>query len=89
MLDRLTSVLARHPEVNDWTVRRRRSRSVQLYLIGTAVESVREVATEEYELDVFNDHPYPAQQLDLPGPIQNPGARPSGRSAIQDRGAAR
>jgi hypothetical protein len=60
MLDRITAALERHPDVAGWTVRRRRSRSTQLYLIGSAVENVREVATEEFDVEVLNDHPWPA-----------------------------
>jgi PmbA protein len=59
MLDRITSALERHPDIAGWTVRLRRSRSTQLYLIGATVENVREVVTEDYEVEVLNDHPWP------------------------------
>ncbi|HEV2123988.1 MAG TPA: metallopeptidase TldD-related protein [Chloroflexota bacterium] len=59
MLDLITAALGRNHGVSDWTVRHRRTRSTQLYLIGRAIENVREVNTEEYEVEVFNDHPYP------------------------------
>jgi predicted Zn-dependent protease len=59
MLDRIIGALERHPHAHDWTVQHRRRRSVQLYLIGREVESLREVVTEEFDLGVFNDHPFP------------------------------
>lgn len=59
MLDDIVAALSRHRGVSDWIVRRRRSRSVQLYLIGRTIESLREVATEHYDLTVLNDHPRP------------------------------
>jgi PmbA protein len=59
MLEQLLASLERHRGIHDWIVRRRRSRGVQLYLVGRDVESQREVQTEEYEVEVFNDHPFP------------------------------
>jgi predicted Zn-dependent protease len=56
MFDEIVSALERHQGVDDWSVARRRSRGVQLYLIGREVESQREVATEEFDVEVFNDH---------------------------------
>jgi PmbA protein len=60
MLDQIIAALGRHPKVSDWTVRRRRSHSAQLFLIGREIESRREVTTEDYDLDVYNDHPVPS-----------------------------
>ena len=59
MLDQIVAQLERNEHVHDWTLRRRTARSVQLYLIGQAIENVREVETEEYDLEVYNDHPFP------------------------------
>jgi predicted Zn-dependent protease len=53
---RLLDALGRHPNVDDWTVRRQRGRSAQIYLIGNVVENVRQVEREAYEVEVFNDH---------------------------------
>ena len=53
---RLTDALSRHPQINDWTVRRQRGHSVQIYLVGGAVENLRQVEREAYEVEVFNDH---------------------------------
>jgi len=60
MIEQIVSQLERTEGVHDWSLRRRQARSAQLYLIGRDVESVREVETEEYELEVYNDHPFPA-----------------------------
>ncbi|MGH2352857.1 MAG: metallopeptidase TldD-related protein [Chloroflexota bacterium] len=59
MFDDILMALDQHPGVHDWTVSHRRSRSVQLYLIGREIENVREVSTEGFDLDIFNDHPFP------------------------------
>ena len=53
---RLTDALARHPRISDWTARRQRGHSVQLYLVGGAVENLRRVEREAYEVEIFNDH---------------------------------
>ncbi|MEP6469369.1 MAG: metallopeptidase TldD-related protein [Chloroflexota bacterium] len=53
---RLLDALARHPQVDDWTVRRQRGRSAQIYLVGNVIENVRQVEREAYEVEVFNDH---------------------------------
>ena len=53
---RLLEALARHPRIDDWTVRRQRGRSAQIYLVGNAIENVRQVEREAYEVEVFNDH---------------------------------
>jgi predicted Zn-dependent protease len=57
---RLVDALHAHPGIDDWTLRLQRSRGVQIYLARSAVESVREVSREAYELEIFNDHPAPA-----------------------------
>ncbi|HEU5317527.1 MAG TPA: metallopeptidase TldD-related protein [Chloroflexota bacterium] len=67
MIDQIVSQLERTEGVDDWTLRRRRARSAQLYLIGHDVESVREVDTEEYEVEVFNDHAFPKDFRDRGG----------------------
>jgi PmbA protein len=53
---RLTDALSRHPRINDWTARWQRGHSVQIYLVGGAVENLRHVEREAYEVDIFNDH---------------------------------
>jgi predicted Zn-dependent protease len=53
---KLLDGLARHPGIHDWTVRRRLARGAQVYLVGGAVESVRSVEREAYEVELFNDH---------------------------------
>lgn len=59
MLDRIAAALDRHPDVHDWTLRRRRARRSQLYLVREEVESLRESSTDELEIEVCNDHPAP------------------------------
>jgi PmbA protein len=83
MLDEITAALGRHSGVSDWTVRRRRSRSLQLYLIGSAIESVREVNTDDYEVEVLNDHPFPAR-----GNGRSAGAAGTGDGTALARGSA-
>lgn len=53
---RLIDALSRHPQVHDWTARRQRGHSLQLYLVGTTIENVRHVEREAYEVELFNDH---------------------------------
>jgi PmbA protein len=53
---RLTDALSRHAQIHDWTARRQHGHSVQLYLVGGAVENVRHVERESYEVELFNDH---------------------------------
>jgi predicted Zn-dependent protease len=53
---RLIHALSDHPRIHDWTARRQRGHSVQIYLAGGAVENVRHVEREAYEIDIFNDH---------------------------------
>jgi len=56
MDQRLLDALSGHPDIHDWTARRQRGHSVQLFLVGGAVENVRHVEREAYELDLYNDH---------------------------------
>jgi PmbA protein len=60
MDQRIIDALRAHPGIDDWTLRLERSRGVQIYLVGTDVESIREVSREAYEVELFNDHPAPA-----------------------------
>jgi PmbA protein len=57
-------------------------------LIGRDVENVREVETEEYELEVYNDHPFPVDFRGRGG--ERPGGNARGVAAIKlvpaDRG---
>jgi predicted Zn-dependent protease len=57
---RLVDALQVHPGIDDWTLRLQRSRGVQIYLAQSVIESVREVSREAYEVEIFNDHPAPA-----------------------------
>ena len=59
MYDEIIAALERHAGVDDWSVARRRSRDVQLYLIGPEVESQREVITEAFDVEVYNNHKRP------------------------------
>jgi PmbA protein len=59
MFDEIIAALGRHAGVDDWSASRRRSRSVQLYLIGQQVESQREVVTEAFDVEVYNSHQRP------------------------------
>ena len=60
MDQRIVDALHAQDGIADWTLRLERSRGVQIYLVGTDVESVREVSREAYEVDLFHDHPAPA-----------------------------
>ena len=53
---RLTDALERNAAVHDWTARRQLGRSVQVYLVGNQVESIRQGEREAYEVELFNDH---------------------------------
>ncbi|MGZ8563269.1 MAG: metallopeptidase TldD-related protein, partial [Candidatus Limnocylindria bacterium] len=57
MDQRIIDALRAHPGIDDWTLRLERSRGVQIYLVGTDVESIREVSREAHEVELFNDHP--------------------------------
>ncbi|HLE88523.1 MAG TPA: metallopeptidase TldD-related protein [Candidatus Limnocylindria bacterium] len=57
---RILDAVRGHAGIADWTLRMERSRGVQIYLVGTDVESVREVSREAYEVDVYHDHAAPA-----------------------------
>ena len=57
---RIIAALEARPGIDDWTLRLQRSRGVQIYLAGHAIESVREVSREAYEVELFNDHAAPA-----------------------------
>jgi len=60
MDQRIIDALRAHPGIDDWTLRLERSRGVQIYLVGTDLESIREVSQEAYEAELCNDHPAPA-----------------------------
>ncbi|CAA9241842.1 MAG: hypothetical protein AVDCRST_MAG77-1580 [uncultured Chloroflexi bacterium] len=93
MLDLIKAALGRQDGATDWTVRRRRNRNTQLYLIGRSIENLREVETEEFELEVYNDHPFPAGFRDRDGGAPAGHARgsasvtlvPADRGRIGDR----
>jgi PmbA protein len=58
MDQRLIDQLNRHPGIHDWTVRRQEGRSTQIYLVGEALENLRQVEREAYEVEICNDHPH-------------------------------
>ena len=60
---RLTDALATHPGIHDWTVRRQQGRSTQIYLVGDALENLRQVEREAYEVAIYNDHPFEGQTM--------------------------
>jgi PmbA protein len=64
MDQRIADALRAHPGIDDWTLRMERTHGVQIYLAGNALESVRHVSREAYEVEVFNDHPAPAGAVD-------------------------
>lgn len=53
---RVIEALRGHPGIDDWTVRHQRGRGAQVYLAGAAIENIRRVEREAYEVEVFNDH---------------------------------
>ncbi len=56
MNSRIVDTLQRQPGVSDWTVRRQHAAGAQVYVAGNAVEAVRRVGREAYEVDVYCDH---------------------------------
>ena len=63
MDQRLIDLLNRHPGIHDWTARRQEGRSTQIYLVGEALENLRQVEREAYEVEIFNDHPFDGQTM--------------------------
>lgn len=56
---RLTDALDRHPQVSEWSIRRQRGDDTQIYLTAGAVEAVRQVEREAYEVQVHVDRETP------------------------------
>jgi len=56
MDQRVVDAVRRHPEIHDWTIRFQHGRGAQVYLAGTAIENVRQVGRDAYEVELFNDH---------------------------------
>jgi PmbA protein len=88
MDQRVVDAVRGHPEIHDWTIRFQRGRGAQVYLAGTAIENVRQVGRDAYEIELFNDH-----QLDGE-PMRGSAVIPLGREdldrlpAILDDGVA-
>ena len=75
MDQRIVDALRAHSGIDDWTVRRERSRGVQVYLVGMDIESVRQVSREAYEVEVYHDHPAGADGAPARGSAVVPLAR--------------
>jgi PmbA protein len=56
MDQRVIDAVQRHPEIHDWTIRFQHGRGAQVYLAGTAIENLRQVGRDAYEVELFNDH---------------------------------
>jgi predicted Zn-dependent protease len=56
MDQRVVEAVRGHPEIHDWTIRFQHGRGAQVYLAGAAVENVRRVGRDAYEIELFNDH---------------------------------
>jgi len=56
MDQRVVDAVRGHPGVHDWTIRFQRGRGAQVYLAGTALENMRQVGRDAYEIELFNDH---------------------------------
>ena len=52
-----------HPGIHDWTIRFQHGRGAQVYLAGTAIENVRQVGRDAYEVELFNDHEIDGQPM--------------------------
>jgi predicted Zn-dependent protease len=56
MDQRVVDAVRGHPGIDDWTIRFQHGRGAQVYLAGTALENVRQVGRDAYEVELFNDH---------------------------------
>jgi predicted Zn-dependent protease len=56
MDQRVIDAVRGHPGIHDWTIRFEHGRGAQVYLAGTAIENVRQVGRDAYEVELFNDH---------------------------------
>jgi len=56
MDQRVVEAVRAHTEIHDWTIRFQQGRGAQVYLAGTAIENVRQVGRDAYEVELFNDH---------------------------------
>src|SRR6266550_4971755 len=56
MDQRIVEAVRGHPGIHDWTIRFQHGRGAQVYLAGTALENVRQVGRDAYEVELFNDH---------------------------------
>jgi predicted Zn-dependent protease len=56
-LETITQALERQAGVSDWRAQWLTQRSVQLFLLGTQIETRRLVTTETLQAHIYNDHP--------------------------------
>src|SRR5437016_3964017 len=88
MDQRVVGAVRSHPGIHDWTIRFQHGRGAQVYLAGTAIENVRQVGRDAYEVELFNDHEVDGQ------PMRGSAVIPLGREdldrlpAILDDGVA-
>lgn len=60
---RVVEAVRGHPEIHDWTIRFQHGSGAQVYLAGAAVENVRQVGRDAYEIELFNDHQVDGQRM--------------------------
>ena len=63
MDQRVVDAVRGHEGIDDWTIRFQHGRGAQVYLAGTAVENVRQVGRDAYEVELFNDHQVDGQPM--------------------------
>ena len=63
MDQRVVDAVSSHAEIDDWTIRFQHGRGAQVYLAGTALENVRQVGRDAYEIELFNDHEVDGQPM--------------------------
>ena len=63
MDQRVVDAVRSHPGIHDWTIRFQHGRGAQVYLAGTAIENVRQVGRDAYEVELFNDHEIDGQPM--------------------------
>jgi PmbA protein len=54
MIEQIVAALRARQDLQDWSIRHITTRGAQLYAVPTAIEAIREVATERYILDVLH-----------------------------------
>src|SRR5437879_2424294 len=76
MDQRVVDAVRSHPGIHDWTIRFQHGRGAQVYLAGTAIENVRQVGRDAYEVELFNDHDIDGQ------PMRGSAVIPLGREGL-------